>query len=46
MQNVTSASEVSAFSLRKVNIVQSVNDNERSEYVYFAQGEMSHFDHC
>ncbi|ESP91561.1 hypothetical protein PL2TA16_00187, partial [Pseudoalteromonas luteoviolacea 2ta16] len=26
--------------------VQKVTDSERSEYGSFAQGEMSHFDHC
>ncbi|ESP91563.1 hypothetical protein PL2TA16_00185 [Pseudoalteromonas luteoviolacea 2ta16] len=46
MQNVTTMSEANTFNLRKVNIVQSINDYERSEYVYFAQGEVSSFDSC
>ncbi|MCG7549373.1 hypothetical protein [Pseudoalteromonas sp. Of7M-16] len=28
------------------DIVQKVTDSERSEHASFAQGEMSHFDHC
>ncbi|WP_256370535.1 hypothetical protein [Pseudoalteromonas luteoviolacea] len=36
-------SEASTFNLRKVNIVQKVSDNERSEYALFAQGEVTHF---
>ncbi|MCG7550980.1 hypothetical protein, partial [Pseudoalteromonas sp. Of7M-16] len=43
-KRLTTANAVSTLLLRKVNIVQSINDNERSEYVYLAQGEVSHFD--
>ncbi|KZN31642.1 hypothetical protein [Pseudoalteromonas luteoviolacea] len=28
------------------SIVQNVTDSERSEYVYLAQGEVSHFNSC
>ncbi|MDK2598623.1 hypothetical protein [Pseudoalteromonas obscura] len=36
-------SKVSTILLHKVNIVQKGNDNERSEYISFAQGEVSRF---
>ncbi|WP_152614609.1 hypothetical protein [Pseudoalteromonas luteoviolacea] len=45
MQNVTIASEASTFNLRK-EYRAKCNDNERSEYVQFAQGETSRFSCC